>query len=430
MANDYMAKLAADLDGMTMMREPKPMPIIYRQEGGDFDAGSFGGVGFGGDVDDAAAAQGEAADYGGDIGGPTAAEQAAAEEEARSEAAYTGAQTAEEQQYNLPPGTLDLVTGVGTGGPGEFAGGISDPASTNAALRDILEKEGMTREQAVYFNALKERGLSNKDAIAALAAALGTPGGAAALSAGYTDGYSYGGPMGTLGDILEGGKDSIEALAAAKRKKEKEKKETEDDAFGESTSETPIYEGPGFMDRFASILGLDDFSLASLNPLSNKLTPNQQAIMQSYRDQGLMVQQRSPMDYALGFMGSAMLPTELGIGKFALERATDTNIIGLATDPATGFEYLVESGGGLQLAPGQLGDEPNQDGGNEPTITAKRKTATEKPKEEKKKEASKEGFPQQKLPRFTPSGQTTIANIYGSDSPILDKYTTGIQALV
>ena len=32
-----MAKLAADLEGMSMMREPKPMPIIYRDMGGDLD---------------------------------------------------------------------------------------------------------------------------------------------------------------------------------------------------------------------------------------------------------------------------------------------------------------------------------------------------------------------------------------------------------
>ena len=30
MANDYMAKLAADLEGMSMMRSPKPMTVVYR----------------------------------------------------------------------------------------------------------------------------------------------------------------------------------------------------------------------------------------------------------------------------------------------------------------------------------------------------------------------------------------------------------------
>ena len=28
MANDYMAKLAADLEGMSMMREPEPMVMV------------------------------------------------------------------------------------------------------------------------------------------------------------------------------------------------------------------------------------------------------------------------------------------------------------------------------------------------------------------------------------------------------------------
>ena len=35
MANDYMAKLAADLEGMSMMRSPKPMTVVYRDAGGD-----------------------------------------------------------------------------------------------------------------------------------------------------------------------------------------------------------------------------------------------------------------------------------------------------------------------------------------------------------------------------------------------------------
>ena len=37
MANDYMAKLIADLEGSTMMRSPKPMTVVYRDMGGDLD---------------------------------------------------------------------------------------------------------------------------------------------------------------------------------------------------------------------------------------------------------------------------------------------------------------------------------------------------------------------------------------------------------
>ena len=64
MANNYMAKLAADLEGSTMMREPEPMPIIYRFEGGDYgdDTGDYGSsdadFGLGGDANEGGADDG------------------------------------------------------------------------------------------------------------------------------------------------------------------------------------------------------------------------------------------------------------------------------------------------------------------------------------------------------------------------------------
>ncbi len=458
-----MAKLAADLDGMTMgglaskgrygdtmIAHINPQEAeMLMEEGGSGTINPMTGLPEFYDIDtgvdadsynysaDAASvdAAGDTGDGGGDFDYDYNLEEAAdiaAAEQAAEEAAYTGAQTAEEQQYNLPPGTLDLVTGVGRGGPGEFSGGPDDPASTIDALNRIFNKEGIPKEFVPYYNSLKDRGLTNEQAMATLAAVAGTPGGAASLTSGYTDGYSYGGPMGTLEDLIETGQTaSLEQRAKkAREKQEKEDKENEGpfDEAGEFQQE------PGLGDRFASILGLDDFSLASLNPLSNKLTPNQQAIMQSYKDQGLTVQQRSPMDYALGFMGSAMLPTELGAAKFLAEQATDTGIFALATDPATGFEYLVDNSGNLQLAAGELGDPSDMDagGGDEPTptITKKRKEETKSDPEDITKNVNKPGFPQQKLPRLTPFGQTELANIYGSDDPLFNKYATGIQALV
>ena len=267
--------------------------------------------------------------------------------------------------------------------------------------------------------------------MATLAAVAGTPGGAASLTSGYTDGYSYGGPMGTLEDLIETGQTaSLERRAKkAREKQEKEDKENEGpfDEAGEFQQE------PGVMDKFASILGLDDFSLDSLNPFSTKqLSPQQQAIKSSLSDQGLIVQDRSTMDYIFGGLGSSLLSKPMAAAKFIAEQATDTGIFALATDPVTGFEYLVDNSGGLQLAADQLGDAPNQDAGNEPTptITKKRKEETKSDPEDITKNVNKPGFPQQKLPRLTPFGQTELANIYGSDDPLFNKYATGIQALV
>jgi len=457
MANDYMAKLAADLDGMTMgglaskgrygdtmIAHINPQEAeMLMEEGGsgtinpmtglpEFFYGSGGGANEGSGPGDDSSGGDDA--VGGDLSFDYDLEEAAdiaAAEQAAEEAAYTDAQTPEEQQYNLPPGTLDLVTGVGRGGPGEFSGGPDDPASTIDALDRIFNKEGIPKEFVPYYNSLKDRGLTNEQAMATLAAVAGTPGGAASLTSGYTDGYSYGGPMGTLEDLIETGQTASLERRAKKAREKQEKKDKENEGPFDEAGE--FQQEPGVMDKFASILGLDDFSLDSLNPFSTKqLSPQQQAIKSSLSDQGLIVQDRSTMDYIFGGLGSSLLSKPMAAAKFIAEQATDTGIFALATDPVTGFEYLVDNSGGLQLAADQLGDAPNQDAGNEPTptITKKRKEETKSDPEDITKNVNKPGFPQQKLPRLTPFGQTELANIYGSDDPLFNKYATGIQALV
>ncbi len=441
MANDYMAKLAADLDGMTigglaskgrygdtMIAHINPQEAeMLMEEGGAGTINPMTGLPEFYDIDIGADA--DSYDYSADAASVDAAGDTGdggANQGGNNDGTYT-----EEQLTTLAtlPGLTDLpYTDEGLGGD-KFT---LDPYNVRTGIqqqKQDFEKEGIPKEFVPYYNSLKDRGLSNEQAMATLAAVAGTPGGAGALSSGYTDGYSYGGPMGTLEDLIETGQ-TASLEQRAKKAREKAAKEEQEVGYLAGGIETETKQG--FGDRFASILGLDDFSLASLNPLSNKLTPNQQAIMQSYKDQGLTVQQRSPMDYALGFMGSAMLPTELGAAKFLAEQATDTGIFALATDPVTGFEYLVDNSGGLQLAADQLGDAPNQDAGNEPTptITKKRKEETKSDPEDITKNVNKPGFPQQKLPRLTPFGQTELANIYGSDDPLFNKYATGIQALV
>ena len=429
--NPKEAQMLMDKGGAGTINPMTGLPEFY-----DGDEGGFGDGGYAGSGDFGDDAGGGGGDFDYDYNLEEAADIAAAEQAA--EVAYTGAQTPEEQQYNLPPGTLDLVTGVGRGGPGEFSGGPDDRASTIDALDRIFNKEGIPQEFVPYFNSLKDRGLSNEQAMATLAAVAGTPGGAQGLTSGYTDGYSFGGPMGTLEDLIETGQTASLEERAKKAREKQEAKEKEKDEEGVAPASLADYEEPGFMDRFASILGFDDFSLASLNPFT--VTPEQQAIMQSYRDQGLTVQQRSDMDNLIGLGIGAALPIQLSGPKFIAEQATDTGIFALATDPATGFEYLIDNSGGLQLAPGQLGDESNQDGGNEPAITKKRKAATE-PVEEKDvtKDVNKPSFPQQSLPRFT-KGAIENLKISLKDDPeklaqILQNYSipdeySGLRTLV
>ena len=265
--------------------------------------------------------------------------------------------------------------------------------------------------------------------MATLAAVAGTPGGAGALSSGYTDGYSYGGPMGTLEDLIETGQTASLEQRAKKAREKAAKERSESDDFLESED---YFEEPGLGDRFASILS---------NPFSTTVSPKDQAVLDSYSAQGLEVKGPSVMGNILGGIGSSLLSKPMAVAKYVGEQLTDTDIIGTAIDPVTGFEYLIESGGGLQLAADQLGDAPNQDAGNEPTITKKRKVATEKPKEEEKKEEEeKDYFPKQKLPRLSQSGLETLQYAYRNDPPevldnILNKYrlpdqTSGLKALV
>jgi len=327
-------------------------------------------------------------------------------------------------------------TGVGRGGPGEFEDpGVGRFKDTVDSLRDKFNKEGIPEEFVPYFNALKDRGLTNERAIDILAGIAGTRGGAQGLFSGFRDGYKYGGPMGTLQDLLETQQmDFLESAAADARQKQAEK-----DDEGVAPASLADYEEPGFLDKFADILGLDKLSL---NPFSTT-TPQEQAVLDSLAAQGLTTRARSGMDKTLGFMASAALPTELSLVQTLGGRLTGTNIIGLATDPVTGFEYLVDAGGGLQLAPGELGDPSDIDagGGDEPAITKKRKAATQPvKKEEEKEEEEKDYFPKQKLPSLSQSGLEALQYAYRNDPPevldnILNKYalpdqTSGLRALV
>jgi hypothetical protein len=467
MANDYMAKLIADLEGMSMMREPEPMVMVSMADGGYLDdlasKGRYGDTmiahinpqeaemlmeeGGSGTInpmtglpefyDIDIGADADSYDYSADAASVDAAGDTGdggANQGGNNDGTYT-----EEQLTTLAtlPGLTDLpYTDEGLGGD-KFT---LDPYNVRTGIqqqKQEFNKEGIPKEFVPYYNSLKDRGLSNEQAMATLAAVAGTPGGAGALSSGYTDGYSYGGPMGTLEDLMETGQ-TASLERRAKKAKEEAAKEEQEVGYLAGGVETETEKEPGI---FGDLFNFDDFSLGSLNPLSIKVTPEQQAVLDSYSALGLEVKGPSVMGNILGGIGSSLLSTPMAVAKYVGEQLTDTDIIGLATDPVTGFEYLIESGGGLQLAADQLGDAPNQDAGNEPTITKKRKVATEKPKEEEKKEEEeKDYFPKQKLPRLSQSGLETLQYAYRNDPPevldnILNKYTlpdqtSGLKALV
>ena len=262
----------------------------------------------------------------------------------------------------------------------------------------------------------------------------GVPGAAGSITSGYYDGYTGGGPLGTLSDSVANLRTS---LLEQKARKEKEKQDTQDKELDDFVGEPDIKQEPGI---FGDLFNFDDFSLDSLNPLSTTVSPKNQAVLDSYSAQGLEVKGRSVMGNILGAIGSSLLSKPMAAAKYVGEQLTDTDIIGLATDPTTGLEYLIESGGGLQLVSGQLDDLSGQDGGNEPTITRRRKVTTEKPKEEEKKEEEeKDYFPKQKLPSLSQSGLETLQYTLRNDPEALqniyNKYAlpeqySGLKALV
>jgi len=90
-----------------------------------------------------------------------------------------------------------------------------------AAIKRRLNEKGYEKSEYVYLNDLMSKGYNINQAEDILVAAIATPGGLAAMQAGFKDGYSYGGPAGTLLDALEKGtQHTIGISDILKRKKE------------------------------------------------------------------------------------------------------------------------------------------------------------------------------------------------------------------
>jgi hypothetical protein len=480
MANDYMAKLAADLDGMTMgglaskgrygdtmIAHINPQEAqMLMEEGGsgtinpmtglpEFFYGSGGGAneGSGPGDDGSGGSDGGGGDLDYDYNLEEAAEQAAAEiaggamdaadAEAYAQAAIQDPDiptTVEDAEifYNLPPGTLDPVTGVGRGGPGEFSGGPDDPFYTAPASRDAIRKRlnkpgGMSKaEQLLYTQILQQFGFVSNEAIDYMAELLATPGIKSAVESGYSEGYQYGS---ILVDALDARDNFLGSMSAQIKKAEKKVregyKEQEDrDALGaieEVEPEETNYFGDIIGDVFG---GIKDY------------------FMGPSKEDELAYAQAAK---AAGFTFNP-ISDELKMADFALSRApgfglvkaaydipaflTGSRIIGDVDTPYGTFA-LTESGD-LSAPDMFIGAD---DFGNEPTITKKRKVATQPvKKEEEKKEEEKDYFPKQKLPSLTQSGLEALQYAYRNDPPevldnILNKYTlpdqtSGLRALV
>ena len=122
------------------------------------------------------------------------------------------------------------------------------------------------------------------------------------------------------------------------------------------------------------------------------------------------------VDFALGNLpGLGGIPFTKGLYDLAAF-ATDSRIIGDVDTPYGTFA-LTESGD-LTAPDMFVGAD---DFGNEPAITRKRKVATKKTDDKKDvtEDVNKPGFPQQKLPKLTPSDRATLEKILGPNNPLL-----------
>ena len=443
MANDYMAKLAADLDGMTMGGlaskgrygdtmiahiNPQEAQMLMDKGGAgtinpmtgllefyDGDEAGFGDGGYAGSGDFGDDDFGEStADIGGFDDGPSGS---GANEGGADDGTYT-----EEQLTTLAtlPGLTDLpYTDEGLGGPDELLDRTLSP-SIEFQRQDFLdrsEKGELTKAEELLYTQLLNTGLIGSEAIAKMAELLSTPGVKGAVESGYSEGYQYGG---ILGDALAAQEDALGAMsdqikAAQKRQKEKEEEIAKDfDAGYEDTVPT---------DYFGGILDtVKDYFVGP--SIEDKITMGQ-----AVQDAGYTFNPMSDAEKYVGQGISYLTPGPIGFVKGigdAIAFATDSRVLGNVDTPYGTFQ-LTESGD-LQTTDFMgTGDV----GGNEPTITKKRKEATKpKEEEEKEEEEDKPYFPEISTATLTPSEIQTITNIYGPDSYLLNENQTGLRTLV
>jgi len=413
MANDYMAKLAADLEGNTMMREPEPMPIIYRFDGGDYGA----------DIGDYGSSD---ADFGigGDVGGPegdsTGGLDYSVDEDVR----------ALEQEDREFGDTFDPL----------YVGDIGGPTfeEQEKAARDFIQFERdlfqsnkqdafdrfqtgkLTEAEDLLLTQLNQ-GRTGPEAGGLFASLMAVPGVKDAVEKGYSSGLKYGS---LLEDALAVREQSLANLAeqveTARLAQDEQADQERDQFFDDDTvfvePEESVFDkflggvkdyftGPSERDLIEMDMAVKGAGM-TFDPLSDA---------SKYASRGISL-------FAPGPIGPAKSLADL------LAFATNSRVIGTINTPYGPFQ-LTEAGA-IQ-SPSDL-DLTTQVGfGNEPAITKKRK-AVKKPveEEEKEEEEDKPYFPKISTATLTPAELRTLTNIYGPDTYLLNRDQTGLRALV
>ena len=284
--------------------------------------------------------------------------------------------------YEEPDPDAGAGWGFGVGAPGISR---TDP---NQTFEDVLDnipaelgqeyytrqlnKEGFPEWTWPYYNSLKARGMTNEEATSMLAAAMATPGGLSGMQSAYGSGYSYGGPLGTMGDLLEKGMASRVNINNLLKQAEYRKKYEED---FEKSQLSGFELGKAGLKGIASDVA-DMFSLRS-NLKDDPFIMDK--IESKFTEAGLNF---TPASGAMGTLMNFLVPS-VAKGLSNLTGAGRT--IGTVTDPKTGQSFNVSDTGkfSLNLDPAEV------DYGNDPKTVRKRKpiqkavasTTEEKPKE-------------------------------------------------
>ena len=309
-------------------------------------------------------------------------------------------------------------------------GGFYSSGTATQLLKERLNKPGgMTKAEQLLYTQLLNTGLIGSEAMAKMAELLATPGVAAAVESGYSEGYQYGG---ILGDALAAQEDALGAISdqikkAEKKIKEQDKEDEEPfDEPGEFTTESKDY----FGDLLGDLVGgIKDYFTG---PPQDDLNLMSEAVKQAGYTFSPISDELKMADFALSRApGFGLVKAAYDIPAFL----TGSRIIGDVDTPYGTFQ-LTESGD--LTAPDM--SEDMSDFGNQPVITERRKAATQPvKKEEEKEEEEKDYFPEVRLPRLTESGLKTLQYTLRNDPEALQNiYNTyalpeqysGLKALV
>ena len=213
------------------------------------------------------------------------------------------------------------------------------------AIRARLNKEGYTRTEYVYLNDLLSKGYSMKQAEDILVQGMATPGGLSAMQSGFKDGYSYGGPAGTLLDAIEKG--TQHTLGIGQVLQEKKKRREEDKEFakyragfiGEEIPKDKAEEvvGSNFLNFVGDLLGLKrgEANILDKDSISQ--------ISAKAEEQGFTY--KTPNSFAN--MISSFLPSKAAIPFTILQNILPNKSVGTITSKKDGTTFSLNEDGSL-----------------------------------------------------------------------------------